>query len=138
MEILSSLHSSSISRLLQSWGPIPKSIMEKFEEMTELMTPNDNFRRYREANRKLSPSLPHLALWLQDLVFIYDGNPDNLENSIINFEKCRMVAKRIQDFEDCLALPYKMEGNPSIRQSLVGNEVWDENDVYRMYVQEIS
>jgi hypothetical protein len=37
------------------------------------------------------------GLYLSDLTFIEEGNPDRLkENNFINFQKCRMVAEVIK------------------------------------------
>lgn len=84
--------------------------MDNLDFLTQLMCPNDNFKHYREAVKMAKPTciaylgrdflfnywnIFDLGLWLQDLTFIDDGNPDNLENGLINFEKARMVGKRL-------------------------------------------
>jgi hypothetical protein len=103
MEVLASLHSSAISRLAGSWALLPKNLSDSFLELSELMQPNDNFKRYREANKSVAPSIPHIALMLQDLTFIYDGNPDNLEGGLLNLEKTKMVYRKMKEFQHFLS-----------------------------------
>jgi son of sevenless-like protein len=96
MEIISALHSSSIARMKQTWALIPEHLMEKLETLNTLMSPNDNFKNYREALRSISSTcIPYLGLWLADLTFIDDGNPDTIDpEKLINYEKAAMTAKR--------------------------------------------
>lgn len=103
MEVLASLHGSAISRLQSSWLLLPKNLSDNFLELSELMQPNENFKKYRETNKNLTPSIPHIALILQDLTFIYDGNPDTVENGLLNLEKTKMVYRKIKEFQHFLS-----------------------------------
>ena len=96
MEIISALHSSSTARMKQSWALIPEGLIEKLEVLNTLMSPNDNFKNYREALKNMNATcIPYLGLWLADLTFIDDGNPDVLEpEKLLNYEKTAMTAKR--------------------------------------------
>jgi hypothetical protein len=73
MEILSSLHCSSISRLSQSWALLTPAAIVNFDKLTELMGPKENFKVYRDAFRdvKGNACCPYLGLWLTDLTFVY-------------------------------------------------------------------
>jgi hypothetical protein len=66
MEILSSLHSSAISRLKLSWNEVSKKDKDSFEEITTLMSNMGNFKQYRELYASISddePCLPFLRTW---------------------------------------------------------------------------
>lgn len=146
MEVISSLHSAAISRLKQSWAVLyflvvcilipkkllPSNILENFSTLNQLMTPNENFKPYREAIKNSSGTcIPYLGLWLSDLTFIDDGNPDNLDSGLLNFEKVSMTAKRIREFQDCLTLPYNIGSYDKVRSLLANAEIWDENEIFR-------
>jgi son of sevenless-like protein len=51
------------------------------------MDPNQNYRKYRDLEKtQTGPKVPFLTLYLKDLTFINDGNP-NKKNNLINFSK---------------------------------------------------
>lgn len=63
MEILSSLHSSAVSRLKLSWNEVSKKDKDSFDEITNLMSNMGNFKLYRELYASLpeeEPCLPFL------------------------------------------------------------------------------
>src|SRR5690348_2304167 len=45
--VLSALGSNAISRLKHTFAKIPRSAVRTLEELQDLMTTNDNYRRYR-------------------------------------------------------------------------------------------
>jgi len=64
------------------------------------MDPNQNFKNYRTliiSKPKETPLVPYLALYLRDITFITDGNPDFTEEGLINFEKMLLLGSRIQE-----------------------------------------
>ena len=74
--------------------------MKNLENLGLLLSPNDNFRNYRESmrvNHATVPCIPYLGLHLADLTFIDEGNED-FENGLINFGKASMIAKRYECF----------------------------------------
>ena len=55
-----------------------------------------NSRTFRTIlSTALTPCIPHLGIFLQDLTFLEDGNPDQL-NGMINFQKRIKLAERIR------------------------------------------
>ncbi|OLY83345.1 Ras guanine nucleotide exchange factor I [Smittium mucronatum] len=77
MAIQSALNSSAILRLKKTWEILPRkseSIIKKLQIATD---PSRNYAQYRAVLKKSSPPLlPFLGLYLTDLTFICDGNPD--------------------------------------------------------------
>ncbi len=67
--------------------------------------------------------LTKIGLWLTDLTFIDDGNPDTTENGLIYYEKASMVAKRIRELEDCLLKPYDFKPQPSVKEVILAAEI---------------
>lgn len=55
-----------------------------------------------------------------------------LEGNLINFEKVKMVAKRLHELDVCLRNSYNFQTLPSVQESLVSAEAWNENDIFRV------
>ncbi|XP_071947280.1 rap guanine nucleotide exchange factor 1-like isoform X2 [Antedon mediterranea] len=84
LAILSALDSAPVRRL--DW---PRSYVEDLKEYSILIDSTSSFRAYRAALAEAEPPcIPYLGLILQDITFIHIGNPDSLEEGIINFTKC--------------------------------------------------
>lgn len=56
------------------------------------MSPQKSFQNYRNALRACKPpAVPYLGVYLQDLTFIEDGNPEQLGDGLVNFERLGLV-----------------------------------------------
>ncbi|PVU97263.1 hypothetical protein BB561_000682 [Smittium simulii] len=85
MDIQSALNSSAILRLKQTWSLLPKkcaSIIKKLQISTD---PGKNYLNYRNVLKKSTPPLlPFLGLYLTDLTFVCDGNPDIRRRKLVD------------------------------------------------------
>eukprot|EP01103_Thecamoeba_quadrilineata_P006876 TRINITY_DN1660_c0_g1_i1.p1 TRINITY_DN1660_c0_g1~~TRINITY_DN1660_c0_g1_i1.p1 ORF type:complete len:546 (-),score=100.23 TRINITY_DN1660_c0_g1_i1:3-1640(-) len=100
MAILAGLNSSSIGRLKKTWGGLEERLQNKKTEFDEMMSPERNHKRYRELIHSTEgPLLPYLGLYLTDLMFIDQGNPDKDSEGQINFAKRKMVAEVLLDIQ---------------------------------------
>lgn len=82
------------------------------------MNPTKNFSAYRELLHSINPPLvPFLGVYLTDLTFIDDGNPDQLKDSpnLINFSKRAKTADVVRDIQQYQALPYHLTVVPDIQ-----------------------
>lgn len=99
--IISALSSTSIARLKKTWDHVPSSFILKFNKMDSLMSISKNYSEYRNILKFMEtdgdPYLPFLGVFLSDLRFTTDGNPDNLNVTNIDSSKTRIVnfSKRI-------------------------------------------
>merc|ERR1711916_22582 len=60
-------------------------------KLEALMSPQKAFSVYRSALRASKPpSVPYLGVYLQDLTFIEDGNPEQIDG-LVNFERLKLV-----------------------------------------------
>eukprot|EP01117_Protostelium_nocturnum_P002759 TRINITY_DN1367_c0_g1_i2.p1 TRINITY_DN1367_c0_g1~~TRINITY_DN1367_c0_g1_i2.p1 ORF type:complete len:1509 (+),score=632.54 TRINITY_DN1367_c0_g1_i2:215-4741(+) len=138
MEVISALHSAAVSRLQQSWAFLPSDLMDSFSSLTTLMSPNENFKQYRAAcKRARTTCIPYLGLQLQDLTFMDDANSDYLgeeDNTkhIINYEKLKMITKRIKEFRDGIRSPYPFPTNELGQELWLNAEAWTDSDIFRM------
>lgn len=63
------------------------------ESLKELYSPNNNYKNYREVLKKTtSTCTPYIGLYLRDLVFIDDGNANEIEDCI-NFKKRALYSR---------------------------------------------
>ena len=70
----------------------------------------------------------------QDLTFMDDANQDFLENSttLINYEKMKMVSRRIKGFKDGLRAPYQFLPHETTQELWLTVEPWTDTDIFRV------
>ncbi len=77
-------------------------MVKKYEDLCKLMSRELNFKTFRAHLHNVNPPcIPYLGVYLTDLTFIEDANPDYLDEAklIINFDKRRMVAQVILEIQ---------------------------------------
>jgi len=101
---------------------------------------NKNFTSYREQLHSInSPCIPFLGLYLTDLIFIEDGNPNCLNNNdkMINFNKQSATANIIHEIQKYQKQVYCLQPVPELQIILKESlkiSVYDINDddMYQM------
>ena len=104
MAILAGLGQSSTARLTHTKNALSADAKKTLADLENLMSPQKSFSNYRTALRACKPpAVPYLGVYLQDLTFIEDGNPETLPNAspltpggiavsqLVNFERLAMV-----------------------------------------------
>ncbi|ELR16435.1 nucleotide exchange factor RasGEF, putative, partial [Acanthamoeba castellanii str. Neff] len=87
MGIIAGLNTASVNRLKAIKTDMSKKLLSSFQKMETLMHPQSAFKNYRESLHEASPPcIPYLGVYLTDLTFIEDGNPDESEG-LVNFYK---------------------------------------------------
>ncbi|KAI8811953.1 ras guanine nucleotide exchange factor domain-containing protein [Cladochytrium replicatum] len=101
MAIQSALNSSTIARLKRTWDAVGGKSKTVFEKLRKATDHNQNYADYRSFLRASSaPCLPFLGLYLTDLTFTEDGNPNTRDRGrLINFDKYMKKAKIVQDLQ---------------------------------------
>ncbi|KCV73111.1 hypothetical protein H696_00655 [Fonticula alba] len=78
MCILGAMESAPVYRL-KAWSLLSAKRTKAVAEIRDLMTYTNSFRNYRNALRTCNPPcIPYLGLYLTDLTFMCDGNPDTV------------------------------------------------------------
>ncbi|CDO92808.1 unnamed protein product [Kluyveromyces dobzhanskii CBS 2104] len=107
--IMTTLQSYVISRLSSIWSNLSNEDVELYEYLSKIIHPNNNFKVYRKkieklvadsssssgllSSKSILPVVPFFNLFLQDLTFIDEGNPnfrnpDSFRpNKLINIDK---------------------------------------------------
>ena len=102
MSILSALNSSTIHRLKKTWSNLQNKHLQTFDDLEQITDHKKNFNEYRkEMKTAVPPFLPFLGLFLTDLTFSKEGNPDfkDKEHHIINYTKYFRISIIIQELQ---------------------------------------
>ncbi|KAJ3215062.1 hypothetical protein HDU67_000842 [Dinochytrium kinnereticum] len=100
MAVISALNSSSISRLAKTWILLTNKTNDTLSNLHNISDNSRNYTNYRSELRNLSPPcIPFLGLYLTDLTFTVDGNPDVRNEKLINFDKFVKMYKIIVDIQ---------------------------------------
>ncbi|OBA20200.1 ras GEF [Metschnikowia bicuspidata var. bicuspidata NRRL YB-4993] len=116
--IITSLQSHLITRLTRLWSDLSEKYTELYEYLCCIIHPEKNYNLYRTklksfllSNEYNIPVVPYFSLFLQDLTFVTDGNPNYrtantfLKQKLINIDKYLKLTRVIADIES-LQIPY--------------------------------
>eukprot|EP01083_Nonionella_stella_P055943 147504_1 len=126
--VFSALNSAAIHRLKLAWARVPPKTRRAFQEWSVIFCRDRNHRNLRQLLRKAggNPCIPHIGVFLQDLVFIDEGNKDELAyeafngNTMLNFNKCVRIADRIKNLQLFQHHKYnKIDANKQIQKILL-------------------
>lgn len=99
MGVLACLNMSSVHRLQQTRNALSPALLKTWNLLEELMSYRSSFHLYREALHSCRPPVvPYLGVYLTDLTFIEDGNPDNI-NGFINFKKRDLISGVVKEIK---------------------------------------
>uniref|UniRef100_A0A8C0V4M4 RAS guanyl-releasing protein 1 n=1 Tax=Cyanistes caeruleus TaxID=156563 RepID=A0A8C0V4M4_CYACU len=112
MAVIGGLCHSSISRLKETSSCVPHDVIKVFNEMTELLSSYRNYDSYRRAYNECSNfKIPILGVHLKDLISLYEGMPDYLEDKKINVYKLYSLYNHIDELIQLQEMPLPLEAN---------------------------
>lgn len=98
-------HRSSL--YLPPWPP---------QALVDLVSYKQNFRNMRQAiARSSSPVTPYLGMYLSDITFLEQGNPDETPDGLINVAKMSLFARSLETLTSMRTGKYRLVGVPAIR-----------------------
>ncbi|KNE64128.1 hypothetical protein AMAG_09188 [Allomyces macrogynus ATCC 38327] len=118
--ILSALDSSTISRLHKTWESLSGKHHETLEEMRVATDHARNYANFRATLKSaVPPCIPFMGMYLTDLTFISDGNPDRRgpDLRLINFDKHAKTARTVSDLLR-FQVPYALIEVPELQNYL--------------------
>jgi len=132
MGVVAGLTLSPIDRLKFSKSTVHTDLMEQFEGFVAMMQPTNNWKLYREQLAAAPlPKIPYLGMYLTDLIYIGDGNPDTLQDGkLINFRKRQMVFKVLDEIAVQQSKPYGIEPKQPLTGCLLGLPALTEDQLY--------
>ncbi|RIA80506.1 ras guanine nucleotide exchange factor domain-containing protein [Glomus cerebriforme] len=138
--IISGLNSAPIHRLKRTWEMVNTKTIQTLETLNKIMNSTKNFAEYREMLHSVNPPcVPFLGVYLTDLTFIEDGNPNNLKKSrqLINFSKRMKTAEVIREIQQYQSVPYNLSPVQEI-QMFIQCHLQESRDVGDLYDQSLS
>ncbi|KAI8141357.1 ras guanine nucleotide exchange factor domain-containing protein [Fennellomyces sp. T-0311] len=140
MAIFSAFDNSAVGRLRRTWEIVGNRTTQTLNYIRKLMGANRNFTEYREMIHSINPPcIPFLGIYLQDLTFIEDGNPDCLpkSSSLINFAKRQKTAEVIREIKQFQSSPYTLQEVPAI-QTFIKSQLEASLDVEALYERSLE
>jgi son of sevenless-like protein len=141
LAVVAALESASVTRLKKTWEAVDKSYLQQLQDLKALMSAEGSYKSFRAAlHSEDPPCIPYLGVYLADLTFIEDGNPDRVPSAddsgreLINFAKMRMLAKVIDEIRFYQQDPFAFEPVPRIQEYLQNEELSpiSEKDAYEL------
>ncbi|KDN46450.1 hypothetical protein K437DRAFT_107336 [Tilletiaria anomala UBC 951] len=134
--IVSGLNSAPVYRLRRTWDQVNQKHVTVLESLNKVMQSSKNFADYREMIHKLNPPcVPFLGVYLTDLTFIEDGNPDRLKTDerLINFGKRQKTAEVVKEIMIYQSTPFNLTTVPGIQKFINDNlvDTRSDNDLYQ-------
>eukprot|EP00026_Physarum_polycephalum_P000252 Phypoly_transcript_00252.p1 GENE.Phypoly_transcript_00252~~Phypoly_transcript_00252.p1 ORF type:complete len:967 (+),score=140.75 Phypoly_transcript_00252:118-3018(+) len=131
MEVLSSLHSTPISRLKETWALLTPQQNAEFQALTDLMKLDKNSQTYRETLAAVDirqPCMPYLGLFLSDLTFIEEANSKRV-NGEINPNYTSLMGTKLRMFKSYQKRKYQLM---KPLYSIYGELVFGEAELYKL------
>ena len=108
LSLIGGITNTAVHRMKSTREGIPPSYTETFKKLQALMSSESANKSYREALHSVSPPLvPYIGVYLTDLTFINDGNPNNVEG-LINFRKRELIYRVIEEFQQYQQVSYNL------------------------------
>lgn len=134
MGVIAGLTLSPIDRLKFSKSTVHSELLDEFERFVAMMQPTNNWKLYRdELAAAPLPKIPYLGMYLTDLIYIGDGNPDTLEDGkLINFRKRQMVFRVLDEIAVQQSKPYDIQPLQPLTGCLLGLPALTEEQLYEL------
>jgi son of sevenless-like protein len=136
MAILSAFDNSAVGRLKRTWEMVGARTNHIVAHIRKLMGANKNFNQYRALIHSANPPcIPFLGIYLQDLTFVEDGNPNFLKTSkdLINFAKRAKTAEVIRELQQYQSMCYHFIAVDEVQAFITENlhSSRDEDQLYK-------
>jgi hypothetical protein len=132
--MLAGLNISAVQRLKHTWAALSEATKAELDEVSAVMSPVSSFKALRAdiAMAGGNACLPYLGIFLSDLTFTEDGNPDHVGNDleVINMAKRQLVFKIVQQIQLRQQIAYNFPPVEPIHSFMVNLSYLDENELY--------
>lgn len=101
-EIMRGLSLSPCQRLLKTWKALPASFKEMYQDMSNLLSPKDNYAAYRDDLRQsIGNVLPIFKVYLTDLHVVCDKMETEFSGNRVNFYKFHVLGNILNSVYFC-------------------------------------
>jgi hypothetical protein len=103
MAFIAAFNKAPITRLKHTMKDLPHRSTKKLQDLERIMSAESSYKNYRAKIHTVNPPcIPYLGVYLLDLTYMEDGNPDTI-GQLINFAKRRLVhtlIREVQQYQD--------------------------------------
>lgn len=139
MGVLMGLTLSSISRLKHTWSKLTDKTVLMYKNLTNYQNPANSFKCYRESIVTAQPPcLPYLCMYLSDLTFMDEGNPDFInvgDLKLINFPKHFLVYSTIKKVQQYQSGKYDIDQREPLYTLLYQLPGLEEKELYALSLE---
>jgi hypothetical protein len=138
--IVSGLGNAAVIRLRHSREAMAKKHLRLLQETGELCSMVGSFKHLREAVLKGDPpKIPYLGVYLSDLTFIEDGNPNTVtkkrpgaaeESEYIFMAKRQLFHKMVATIQTWQLVPYNLVPLEPVQQLVAHLSLFDDKQMY--------
>ena len=97
------------------------------EEIRRLFSPEKAYRSYRQhINLQTPPCIPYIGIYLTDLTFLQDGNPDMIDG-LINVSKFYKISNVIMEMRH-FQVPYSIPCDLAVLAQLQSGRLFEIED----------
>ena len=132
--ILSGLNNIAIQKIPFLWKPKTHHV-EHFNEMCQIISPYNNYGKYREIMRKEEGSniIPYIAITISDIKHLLEYPLYDLDNNDFDSYMCDKLLEILEKFKN-LQTDYNIKSNDQICEFLLSINICEDNN----YLCEIS
>ncbi|KNC48232.1 Ras guanine nucleotide exchange factor A [Thecamonas trahens ATCC 50062] len=136
MAVIVGLNNAAVSRLKFTKVKVPRRFKKQLAGLESLMDMSGSFKTYRAKLAAAAQAVPYVGVFLTDLVFVEDGNPDYVEGeggvSMVNVEKVVMVHRIVSQIVHFRERPYNFHIVEAVQAYLDrGEGLVDESELFR-------
>ena len=101
LSVVSGLTKSCVKRMTKTLAAVPPGTLTTINDLETQLSASTNFKAYRSIlDRTTPPCIPYLGMFQKDLIFMNDGNPNQI-GGLINFSKRSRVFEIVLDISLC-------------------------------------
>eukprot|EP00029_Vermamoeba_vermiformis_P014500 TRINITY_DN961_c0_g1_i1.p1 TRINITY_DN961_c0_g1~~TRINITY_DN961_c0_g1_i1.p1 ORF type:complete len:707 (-),score=206.59 TRINITY_DN961_c0_g1_i1:292-2412(-) len=133
--ICSALSMNCVTKLSKAWSQVPAEWLQKYQELSKLVSQEHNYRDYREFNSRSllsdepQPCVPLLEVLLRDMFFI-DENPTIDEDSgLVSFDKMTIIGKIFKQVHLTKKLHYAIKEDVIVKDYINSRLILSENEL---------
>lgn len=99
MAFIAGFSKAGVQRLRHTIRELPVKTTKRLAEMERLMSAESSYKSYRAKIHTINPPcIPYIGVYLLDLTYIEDGNPNSI-GRLINFSKRRLIYTLIREVQ---------------------------------------
>lgn len=103
MAFIAGFNKAPVSRLKHTMKELTTKTAKKLSDLEHIMTAEGSYKNYRTKIHAVNPPcIPYLGVYLLDLTYMEDGNPNKI-GKLINFSKRRLIhtlIREVQQYQD--------------------------------------